>query len=316
MQAKVLCRTNNLTRDEWLGVRKMGIGGSDIAKIVGLSNYGNALTVYMDKINPNVDDSGQSEAAEIGNDLEEYVAKKFTQRTGRKVKRLNAVLQHPDMPWALANIDRMVVGEDAILECKTAGTKKEWEASDDSDEAVLPAAYYCQTQYYLGVTGLQKAYVGALLGGFGGMQVVVKELERDDEVIKHLLDAAANFWRMVEARTPPAIADNGEMVGLEFTPDPPRVILPDLLAPKIQRYRELNEQIKPIEKERDAIKDELNQIMECADPECESFLCGDVALNRKIVTVNRFDAKALQSENPEIYAAFVKETKQRRLSVK
>lgn len=314
MQAVRLADTKKMDRAEWIDLRRKSVGGSDIAKIVGLSKWGNAISVYLEKINPVIDNS-QSEAAEIGTDLEEYVAKKFSQRTEHKVRRVNAVLQHPLYPWATANIDRLVLTDpQAVLECKLSGTKKDW--SPDGEEVVVPQEYYLQVQWYLLVTGLKKAWIAALLGGFGGHQILIREIERDEEVIQHLKAAGEAFWQCVVNRTPPALDENGCIQGLVFHSDPPNVILPEMLLPRIQRFRELGTQLKPLEKERDAIKDELNQIMALADDDCESFACGPITVIRKRVIVNRLDSKALQEEEPETYAAYLKESVQRRLSIK
>jgi len=123
-----LVKTNHLDRDEWLTVRKQGIGSSDAASAVGLNPYKSQLELWMEKTGrdaglPKVDPKDQSSPMYWGTLLESIVAAHYTMRSGHKVRRINAVLQHPTEPWMLANLDREVMGapDVQILECKTAG---------------------------------------------------------------------------------------------------------------------------------------------------------------------------------------------------
>ena len=123
-----LVKTQDLNRDQWLQVRKGGIGSSDAAAAVGLNPYKSQLELWMEKTGqdeqlPKVDPQDESSPLYWGTLLEPIVAAHYTRRTGNKVRRVNAVLQHPTEPWMLANLDREVMGtpEVQILECKTAG---------------------------------------------------------------------------------------------------------------------------------------------------------------------------------------------------
>jgi putative phage-type endonuclease len=315
MQAKILHRTKDMTEEQWLAHRREGIGGSDIAKVVGLSRWGNALTVYADKIGT-AEPQEQNELMYWGHQLEDVVAREFAHRTGLKVRRVNAILQHPEHSWALANIDRMILCPErgkGILECKNVGffQTKDWRNEDD--EIKMPDEYLLQVQWYLAVTGLPHGYGAALIGG---QRFVFTEVERDEELCAYLLKIGGEFWQMVQDRTIPALDEDGQLMGIKPIHDPPKVILPGTLAPKIARFEELKAQIKPLEKEQKAIKAELDGIMEASDPSCELFLCDQFQLGRKIVTTKRFNAKALKAEEPDTYARFVKESVQRRLTVK
>ncbi|SAL19796.1 endonuclease [Caballeronia telluris] len=123
-----LVETKDLSRDEWLSVRKNGIGGSDAAAAVGLSPYMSPLELWLIKTGrdanlrrPNPDDT--TEPVYWGTLLEPIVAASYTKQTGNKVRRVNAVLQHPTIAFMLANVDREIVGnrDVQLLECKTAG---------------------------------------------------------------------------------------------------------------------------------------------------------------------------------------------------
>lgn len=145
---KKLVSTLNLSRDEWLKYRKQGIGGSDAGAICGLNPYTTAMHVYYDKTSETVSDT-DSEAMRQGRDLEDYVARRFMEASGKKVRRANAIFCHEDHPFMLANVDRMVSGENAGLECKTASPYMAAKWKDGS----IPMHYQIQCYHYMAVCG-------------------------------------------------------------------------------------------------------------------------------------------------------------------
>ncbi|HAA3503588.1 TPA_asm: hypothetical protein GEI81_16165, partial [Listeria monocytogenes] len=183
----VLASVKDMNRTQWLLTRRLGIGGSDAGIIMGLNQYKTAFELWLDKTDQVLPDESAGEAAYWGNQMEEVVAKEFEKRTGKKVRRSNMMYQHSEHDFMLANVDRFVVGEDAILECKTASAylAKEWEADE------VPATYLVQIQHYLAVTGKSKAYVAVLIGG---NKFIWKEIERDDELINQIIAFELDFW--------------------------------------------------------------------------------------------------------------------------
>lgn len=111
--------TAGMERETWLKIRKTGIGGSDAGAVCGLSPYANAMSVYRDKISEEVSDTDR-ECMRQGRDLEDYVARRFMEATGLKVRRSHKMYRSTRYPFMLADVDRLVVGTDAGLECKTA----------------------------------------------------------------------------------------------------------------------------------------------------------------------------------------------------
>lgn len=203
-----LVDTRKLERTEWLEVRKTGIGGSDAAAAVGLSPYKSPLELWLEKTGrdatlPKPDPQDTTEPVYWGTLLEPIVAASYTQQTGRKVRKVNAVLQHPQHPWMLANLDREVIGSVGvqILECKTAG---EYGARLWRDG--VPEYVQLQVQHQLAVTGKQAADVAVLLCG---QRLDVHRIERDDELIARLIQLEARFWDYVVQDTPPP-ADGSE----------------------------------------------------------------------------------------------------------
>lgn len=203
-----LIETADLSREDWLSVRKTGIGGSDAAAAVGLSPYMSPLELWMIKTGrdadlpkPNPDDT--TVPVYWGTLLEPVIAAAYTKQTGRRVRRINAVLRHPSIPWMLANIDREVIGaaDVFILECKTAGEfgARLWREG-------VPEYVQLQVQHQLAVTGKHAADVAVLLCG---QTLEVHRIVRDDALIVQLIELEAAFWHYVDTDTPPP-ADGSE----------------------------------------------------------------------------------------------------------
>lgn len=217
-----LVETKALPREDWLEIRKQGIGSSDAAAAVGLNPYKSQLELWMEKTGrdgnlPKVDPHDEESPLYWGILLEHIVAAHYTKRTGNRVRRVNAVLQHPDpgLPWMLANIDREVTGapDVQILECKTAGINgaRLWRDG-------VPEYVQLQVHHQLAVTGKQAADVAVLLGG---QHLEIHRIERDDRLIARLIELERQFWQYVESDTPPP-ADGSDSAELAL-----RCLYPD-----------------------------------------------------------------------------------------
>lgn len=203
-----LVKTNDLKREEWLEVRKTGIGSSDAAAAVGLNPYQSQLELWMVKTGrgaalPQVDPNDDSSPMFWGTLLESFVAAHYTKKSGNRVRKINAVLQHPEYAWMLANIDREVMGapDVQILECKTAGMNgaKLWRDG-------VPEYVQLQVQHQLGVTGKAAADVAVLICG---NEYRCYRIERNDALIARLIQLEARFWDYVIRDVPPP-ADGSE----------------------------------------------------------------------------------------------------------
>jgi putative phage-type endonuclease len=201
-----LVDTRTLDRRQWLDVRKGGIGSSDAAAAVGLSPYKSQLELWLEKTGragAKEETTGMDDPCYWGTLLEPYVATAYQQKTGRKARRVNAVLQHPTFNFMLANLDREVVGSPdvQILECKTAGEfgSRLWKDG-------VPEYVQLQVQHQLAVTGNAAADVAVLLCG---QKLEIHRIERDDELIARLILLETRFWECVEQDNEP-LADGSE----------------------------------------------------------------------------------------------------------
>lgn len=311
LAAKVLASTQNMQHHDWLQSRAKGIGGSDAPVILDLSKWKTRFELWLEKTGQTELAETDNEAAYWGTQLEDLVAHEFMNRTGKKVRRRNQILQHPEHDWMLANIDREVIGENAILECKTSSAwfRGEWK----NDE--VPDAYIVQVQHYMAVTGTQKAYIAVLIGG---NQFKWKEIPRDDELIKIIIDAEKQFWEFNVLGNKPPLLD-GSSAAEKFVKERYAAAksgkvaeLPNLYSEKIQELLTLKTQISLLEKSQKEIENQLKNELKDA----ETGLVGHFAINWKSVTQNRFDTKTFQVEHPDLYAEFLKPSVSRRFDVK
>jgi len=190
---------------EQIKQRRLGIGGSDVAAIMGLSPWTTPLDVYLEKLGESTDMVDDSVDTPIywGNVLEDVVANEYAARTGYKVQRRNEPRLHPSLSIARANLDRIVVSHPdgpGVLECKTAGRRSDDWGEPGTDE--IPQYYLTQVVHYLAVTGYAWADLAVLF--LGDRQFAVYHIRRDDELIQSILDIEKSWWRdHVEARVPP-----------------------------------------------------------------------------------------------------------------
>lgn len=299
MTSITLAKTLDMPRSEWLELRRQGIGGSDAAAIVGLDRYKSAFDVYADKIGLK-EEQPDNEAMRQGRDLEDYVAQRFMEATGKKVRRRNAVLQHPEHHWMLANIDRWVVGENAGLECKTTSVLNQAKFS----QGEFPPNYYVQCMHYMAVTGAERWYLAVLVLN---KAFHVFTIERDEAEIQALIAAEKDFWENHVLKQIPPAPD-----GSEATSEVIKQLFPEAresaeialfgYEDKIQQYLELDTRVKELEKERDKLKQELQLAM----ADAEIGRAQGYIVEWKNQVRQTLDTKKLKSEHAEIYEKYLK----------
>ncbi|WP_435607954.1 YqaJ viral recombinase family protein [Pseudomonas knackmussii] len=303
-----LVSTKDLSRNEWLSVRKHGIGSSDAAAAVGLNPYQSQLELWLEKTGrdallPKSDPHDEDSPTYWGNILEPIVATHYTQRTGHRVRRINAVLQHPDpsLSWMLANIDREVIGASdvQILECKTAGINgaRLWKEG-------VPVYVQLQVMHQLAVTGKRAADVAVLLGG---QHLEIHRIERDDELIARLIELERDFWSYVQRDTPPPAdgSDSAEHAlrclypqdsgsTLDFTQNP-------LLSGAFDELQSLRANLEAQGKREAELKQQLQQAM--GDASRAQFANGSVSW-RKAKDSVVLDVPRLLKEKPYLLARY------------
>jgi len=295
---------------EWLKERQKGIGGSDVGAILGVNKWKTPFQVYLEKTEELTETDTQSEAAYWGDQFEEVVAKEFEKRTGKKVRRDRRHFRHKDYPFMVANIDRRVVGENAILECKTANQflAKEW----DSEE--IPDSYLLQVQHYLAVTGAEKGYIAVLIGG---QRFIWKEIERDEELINMMIEKEKDFWNLVQNKIPPAL--DGTSAAEKYLNKKFARAEKDSETPLDAKYKKLIEDYFSYKVTAENFKEKAKEIENNIKLELGKSEIGSIdkyRVNWKQVVSNRVDNKVLKSDYPEIYEKVCKESISRRFNIK
>ncbi len=299
MNVATLAKTIDMSREEWLKWRRLGIGGSDAAAIVGLDKYKSAFDVYADKLGlkPETPDN---EAMRQGRDLEEYVASRFCEQTGKKVRRRNAILQHPEHHWMLGNIDRWVVGENAGLECKTTSVLNRTKFS----QGEFPPNYYVQCMHYMAVTGAERWYLAVLVLN---KAFHIFEIERDEAEVQALIAAEKDFWENHVLKQIPPQPD-----GTEATTEVIKQLFPEArgreqvalfgLEDKIEQYIVLDNKVKELELEKDKLKQEIQLLMGNAEiGQAQGYI-----VEWKNQTRQTLDTQKLKKEQAEIYEKYLK----------
>ena len=300
--------TANLTHDEWLEHRRRSIGGSDAAAIVGLNPWASPYSVWAEKTG-RLPEKEETEAMRQGKDFEDYVAKRFCEATGKKVRRANAIFHNPLYPFAHANLDRAVVGENAGLECKTTSSLNLKKFKDGE----YPTSYYVQCVHYMAVTGADRWYLAVLVLNQGFYTYTI---ERDEAEIEALMKQEAEFWEHVINDTPPP-AD-----GFDVTTDTLKIIFKESNGDSVNLFgREglIDEYFKQIAAENE-IKtkiEEIKQTLMMDMGNCEAGFCGNYKILWKPQVRNTFNYKALVEEYPDIdIAPFFKQSQSRPFLIK
>lgn len=294
---------------EWLRLRKSGIGGSDAGAICGVNPYSSAMKVFQDKTSEKIE--GQdNEAIRIGHDLEDYVAQRFTEATGLKVRKSNFMYRSTEHPFMLADVDRLVVGEDAGLECKTASAYN----ADKWADGNIPLHYIMQCYHYMAVTGKRTWYIAAVILG---REFTYRKLEWDDELISRLIEAEENFWdnHVIKGVIPPPDGSRAcdEVIEQYFhTAKKESAIELVGFDEKLDRREEILSYIKELQEEQKQIEQEIKLFMQ----DNERANSGHYRVTWSNVNTTKLDTARIKSEKPELYADYAKSSSYRRFEVK
>ncbi|WP_125141635.1 YqaJ viral recombinase family protein [Clostridium transplantifaecale] len=306
---KKLVSTLNLSHEEWLKYRKQGLGGSDAGAICGLNPYASPMSVYYDKIREDTEET-DNEAMRQGRDLEDYVARRFMEATGKRERRANAIFQSEAHPFMLSNVDRMVAGERAGLECKTANSYQlaRWK------DGAIPAHYLIQCFHYMAVTGSDAWYLAVVILG---REFQYRKILRDDEMIENLIQIESDFWNnhvLAGVMPEPDGSESCEEILKKYYPSANRqtILLPEALNQQLKRREEILELTKRLQTEQKQIEQEVKLYMK----ENETAVGNLYRVNWSNVETAKLDTKRLKIEEPEIYRKYSVGNAMRRFTVR
>lgn len=331
LDANVIYNTKNISKEKWLKARKEGIGGSDAASVLGLNPYKSSMRVYMDKISTNhvgnkLKDIYEDESIrdiykhesikdkleidkevnykmELGNKLKNFIANEFVLKTGKKVRSINGILKNDKYPFALANIDRAVIGEKAFLECKITNSysKKLWQKE-------VPIYYKIQCYHYMAITGATHCYIAALIGN---EELVIHRIDRNEELINEIMDLEKMFWDKCilgeELPSPDGSEDYSKVLQVLYKDSIDEELILFEKGDLLKRYDDVREFVKNLDMEKKAIEQYLQMQMK----DYEVAYLGDRKITWKKQVRNTIDTKKLKQDHPEIANKYMKTTTSR-----
>ena len=305
---KKLVSTLNLDKESWLRYRKRGIGGSDAGAVCGLNPYRTAIQVYYDKTSDEIEEI-DNEAMRQGREFEDYVAGRFCEASGKKVRRANAMYYDEKNPFMLADVDRMVVGENAGLECKTASPymAEKWE------DGKIPLSYQIQCHHYMSVCNTEAWYIAVLIYG---KEFKYYRIERDEQVIADLIRIEKEFWRehvMKRVMPDPDGSKTADAAIAERFKISRDITIPlSGFDARLKRREELLSVMGHMEAEKRQIDQELKLYLGDAEmAENEHY-----RVSWKNVSRSSLDERRLKEEQPEVYEKYRRVTTSRRFTVK
>lgn len=311
MSAIIIAATENMPYEDWLGYRKLGIGGSDASIVCGINRYKSPVELWMEKTNQ-LPYQEAGEAAYWGTQLEALVRSEFTKRTGIEVTPVNQLLQSEEHDFMLANLDGICQHPEygtCIFEAKTASAYKSGEWDD-----AIPDEYILQIQHYMAVTGYNACGIAVLIGG---NTFKWNFIERDEELISMLIELEADFWNHVKMNTPPPL--DGTEASVKFLnerfPDSvpkSQITLPDTAISLIKQYEDACEKLNIITEQKQEAENLLKQIL----GDNEAGTINDRIITWKSISQDRLDTKTLKYEHPTLYKRYANKTSYRRFSVK
>ncbi len=301
--------TSRENQEEWLRIRKNYLTGSDIGAVCGMNPYKSAMQVYLDKTSPETEVI-DNESMRLGRDLEDYVAGRFMEATGKKVRRSNAMYVHDQYSFMMANIDRLVMGERAGLECKTASPYQ----ADRWKDGKIPEWYYLQCQHYMKVLEMDGWYLAVLIYGKGFQYTY---LPRDEELLDHLVKIEKDFWENhIQAKVMPSPDGSKEadkLVQTYFHRKKGTVTRLIGLDEQITRRNELVELIKKMQTEQKIIEQEIKMYL--GKEQAQTGISDQYRVTWMEYETRRIDTERLKKERPEIYEGYSKVQKSSRLNI-
>jgi len=301
-------------KKQWLEERRTGIGGSDVAAVLGINPYRSPVEVYLDKTGQSPLETPDNDKMYWGRALEDLVAQEFSKRTGKKVQRRNQMFRDKEYSFLIANIDRYIVGEQAILECKTASeyTKDQW-GEDGTDD--VPFYYLCQVLHYMYVTGYYKGYLAVLIGGY---DYRIYNISYNENVANKIKSKCIDFWNNhVLKKVPPKPINLEDVKALYSTTSQEAIIkeADENILQLTETYKALKQEEKDI---LEKLKETQKKIMEFLQDANTLInpVSGKILATWKENKTKRFDASILKIEQPEIYNKYTKEISSRRFIIK
>lgn len=284
----IIADTRKMSHQDWLQMRKAGIGGSDVAVACGLSRWKSPFQLWSEKTNRIVPVKA-GEAAYWGSVMEPVLRAEFTKRTNLEVHECPFFLRSKEHKFMLANIDGYVKNEDgsfSVLEIKTANA---YAVQDWQDG--LPIEYFAQIMHYMVVTGMNSAYVAVLLGG---NEFRIQKYDRDEDMIQHIIQMEEHFWYdfILKDIAPQATAKDNEILGQLYPKSESKAIeMPQKAREVLADYEQANRDLALAKEKKEEAEAKLKLMLS----EAELGIIDGYKISWKNVSTTRLDSKKVKS---------------------
>ncbi|MCH8549761.1 MAG: YqaJ viral recombinase family protein [Balneolaceae bacterium] len=305
--------TNELSTSEWRALRTNYIGGSDVAAILGESDYKTPFVVWLEKTGQ-IMSSVDTPVTRFGNLFESVVRTHFCEAMKVKVSEPSAMFIHPDFPMLSGNVDGIIhsatrAGK-GILEIKTTTTHR---VSPYDIPSSLPTEWTYQVQHYLGVTGYSYAYLQIFFRDTCEFADPIL-IERDEEMIQSNNHKLSNWWgKYVKAKAAPPLKDVQDLV-LRY---------PDscgdfreasaMIAKKYRLLQSIRERINGLNTLKSSVEFDLKEF--CGESEGIT-IDGDPVLTWRTSNRNSMDITTFRKDHPELYKKYLKSSQTRTFKLK
>ena len=286
---ETIADTRKMSHEDWLEMRKAGIGGSDCAAAVGLSRWKSPFKLWSEKTDRIVP-SKAGEAAYWGSVMEPILRAEVAKRMPEaEVRECPFFLRSKEHPYMLANIDGYIHanGSFSVLEIKTANA---FAAVQDWQNG-LPIEYYCQVMHYMAVTGMNNAYVAVLLGG---NNFVIQKIDRDEDMIQHIIQMEEHFWYeyMLKDTPPEATAKDNEVLGQLYPKSEEKAVeMPTTAREILTDYEKACQDLAAAKEAKEQAEAKLKMML----ADAEVGIIDGYKISWKNVSTTRLDSKKVKT---------------------
>ena len=281
------------TRAEWLEERRSGIGGSDVAPILGMSKWSTPYSVYADKRGELAPQPENIDML-IGTLFEPWLFASYKTITGVAIRKSHKILRDKEFPFMLANVDAL--HKDRVVEFKTARNSDDW-GQPGTDQ--VPQAYLLQCQHYMRVTGKQVCDLGVLFKDSRTPELILYEIKRDDDLLALVVPKLVEFWQCVQDGIPPAAINPDDALQKWRRSEPVKKPATAEVFAYVTAINFVRNKIKELAANEDRLKTQILEYMQEADTLTDSM--GDVlATWKSSKDSERIDTKTLRATYPEV----------------
>jgi putative phage-type endonuclease len=291
------------TDEEWLKIRQQGIGGSDVAILLGASTYKTLLELWHEKRN-NLQSFPEPEfniAAERGRALESFILKVYEYITGSTIDKIDGVLRSKEYPFMQASLDGYVKDKNIIVDAKSinANAAKGW---GEFDTEAVPVSYYLQMQHYMIVTGFKEAHLAAWFTAYDKLEIY--PIIADTSIQQQIIDRVKDFWASINNNIPPAPAEARDILITYPKSNGKAIEINPVIKCKYQQLLVTKKERQKLEKEEIELQKEIKLFL----GNDEILTDGDNTLItwKSSNAIKRLDAEALKKAHPDIYKEFMR----------